>query len=164
MLYGAGAFRRPALLISFFLIITSSFAQHPGDVNDHHGDTLRVLPKGDISVNIVSATSSLLQLELVYKNSDSITPVFVEFSANGFRFNANCILRQQINNINVEKNIEKIWGPEFVSLGIGSLPPQGRYLMNLALLNGIPGGSSIKVRVFGSVTGQNVLWSGTVKN
>lgn len=152
---------KAAFLFFAFIGMTALHAQTEG--HDHDGDTLRILPGNNFSVSILNSAGNQLQLELQNKNTDSITPVFVEFSANGFRFSQDCILYQQINNVSVERNIEKIWGPEFVSLGVGSLPPLGKYVMNLALLNGIPSGSSIKVRVFGSVTGQNVLWSGVVK-
>lgn len=147
------------LVVLFYSIIGSLHAQHA----EHDHDTIKVLPSNDFSVAIISSNQSQLQFELVYKQSDTITPLFLELSVVGFLFTDECILQQSINNINVFSNIEKIWGPSFVSLGIGVMPPNGRYVTNLAILNGLATGSYIKVRVFGSQNGQDILWSGIVK-
>ncbi len=147
-------------IVVFFGLISSLEAQ----TQEHDHDTVRVLSFNDFSIAILSSDQNQLQFELIYKKNDTIQPLFIELSAGGFLFNEECVLQQSINNVNVNSNIEKIWGPSFVSLGIGTLPPNGRFVTSLAILNGLATGSYIKVRVFGSINGQDILWSGIVKH
>ncbi len=145
-------------LVVIFGLIGSLSAQ------EHDHDSLRIMNRNDFAVSIVSSSNNQLQFEKLNKQIDSITPLFIELSAGGFLFSDDCILHQSINNVNVESNIEKIWGPEFVSLGLGYFPPNGRFVTDLAILNGLATGSYIKVRIYGSINGHDILWSGIVKN
>ena len=151
---------KSTLLFAVFLVITSALQAQSND----HDDSMVVLNPTDFSLVIKSSSLNLLQLELVSTLGDTIQPLFVELSASGFEFSNDCILQQSINNNNVVSNIEKIWGPTFVSLGVGVIPPFGHYLSDLAIVNGMASGSYIRVKVFGSFNGQNFVWDGSVKN
>ncbi|MEZ4804447.1 MAG: hypothetical protein R2852_02890 [Bacteroidia bacterium] len=148
---------------SFLVVSLSMVGSLLGQVHDHDLDTLKVLSESDFDVTILNSPNNQLQLEFLYKLNDSITPIFFEVAAKGFQFTPSCILNQSINNVNVESNIEKVWGPQFVSLGVGNLPPNGRFVANLALLNELPPGSSMRVRIYGEVDGQDILWSKIIK-
>lgn len=153
------SFFKAALLFAVFFVISNGIQAQSND----HDDTMIVLKSNDFSLNIKSSNSTQMQFELVSTLGDTIQPMFMELSANGFEFSNDCILQQSINNDQVNKNIEKIWGPAFVSLGIGVLPPYGQYLSNLGIVNGLATGSKIKVKVFGTLNGQNFVWDGVVK-
>jgi|GEM_PF-6392325 len=144
--------------VLFFGLSTSLSAQL-----HEHDDSVRMLGKNDFTVAIVSSNNQQLQFQAISNIGDSITPLFVELSAGGFQFSDECILFQSINNLNLYNNIEKIWGPDFVSVGVGVLPPGGRYVSNLAILNGLATGAYIRVRIYGSINGQDILWTGIAK-
>ena len=147
------------LFAVFFAIFGTAQAQ-----SNDHDDSMIVLNRNDFSLNIKSSSLNLLQLELVSTLGDTIQPLFVELVANGFEFSNDCIIQQSINNYNVVSNIEKIWGPAFVALGIGVLPPYGHYQTDLAIVNGMATGSYIRVKIFGTLNGQSFVWDGSVKN
>lgn len=151
--------RKTTFYFVLFFGLTSALSAQVHD----HDDSVRILNKMDFSVAIVSSNNQQLQFQVVSNIGDSITPLFVELSAGGFQFTDECILVQSINNLNVYSNIEKIWGPDFVSVGVGVLPPGGRYLSNLAILNGLATGAYIRVRIYGSINGQDILWTGIAK-
>ena len=150
-----------ALLL--FAVFFAIFGAAPAQSNDHD-DSMIVLNRNDFSLNIKSSSLNLLQLELVSSLGDTIQPLFVELVASGFEFGNDCILHQSINNYNVVSNIEKIWGPAFVALGVGILPPYGHYISDLAIVNGMASGSYIRVKIFGTLNGQNFVWDGSIKN
>jgi hypothetical protein len=147
------------LFAVFFAITVGAQAQ-----SHDHDDTMIVLNRNDFSLTIKSSSLNLLQLEIVSSLGDTIQPLFVEFSASGFEFSNDCIIQQSINSSNVVSNIEKIWGPAFVALGIGVLPPFGNYQSDLAIVNGMATGSYIRVKIFGTLNGQDFVWDGSVKN
>lgn len=147
------------LFAVFFVIFGTAQAQ-----SNDHDDSMIVLNRNDFSLNIKSSSLNLLQLELVSSLGDTIQPLFVELVASGFEFSNDCILHQSINNYNVVSNIEKIWGPAFVALGVGVLPPYGHYISDLAIVNGMATGSYIRIKVIGTLNGQNFVWDGAVKN
>ncbi len=149
------------LLVLFLSIICTSKAQ----VQEHaHEDSLVVLNRDAFSVSILHSTDSMFWLEILNNSIDSITPFFVEFSINGFLFTQNCILEQSINNLRVENNIERIYGPQFVALGVGNIPPLGNYKTKLGTFNrNTAANASIQVRIFGMINGHNVIWNGNLK-
>lgn len=127
-----------------------------------HEDTLIALPANAFSINMLQSTSSQIKFEIVNNGVDTIQPFFVEIFAIGMGFTEDCILQQTLNNLNLESNLEKLWGSEFISLGIGTVPPSGHYATTLGVLSSSQG-AMIKIRVFGTVNGQNVTWTGFLK-
>jgi hypothetical protein len=158
---GGSIIKKTSLALVLFLSILCN-----ADAQDHHhDDSLVILEKRAFIVNILTSSDSSFQLEVLNNQFDSITPFFIEFSINGFLFTQDCILEQRLNNLPIEQNIEKIFGPQFVALGIGQIPPMGNYRTTLATFNknkATP--SSIQVRIFGMVKGHNVIWNGHLKN
>ena len=146
------------LLVLFLSILCTSKAQD-------HEDTLVVLDRNAFSINILQTSDSMLQLEVLNNQIDSITPFFIEFSINGFLFTQNCILHQSINNLVVENNIERIYGPQFVALGVMQIPPLGNYKTTLGTFNRTNhASSSIQIRIFGMINGHNVIWNGHLRS
>jgi hypothetical protein len=150
---------KKAGLLAFLLLgmLSSTWAQsHDSD------DTLIALPKNAFNVILLQNTGSQFKFEISNNGTDSIHPFFIELFAIGFDFSQDCILQQSINNINLETNIEKLWGPQFVSIGVGNLPPSGKYATTLGTVSSSPG-AMMKVRLFGTVNNQNVIWVGYLK-
>ncbi len=146
------------LLVLFLSILCTSKAQD-------HDDTLVVLDKNAFIISILETSDSMFMLEILNNQIDSITPFFVEFSINGFHFTQNCILRQSINDLVVENNIERVYGPQFVALGVMHLPPLGNYTTRLGTFNRTNGASAtIQVRIFGMINGHNVIWNGHLRS
>ncbi len=146
-------------ILSLLLLVSMS----KGIAQSHdHEDTLIALPAGAFSINMLQNTGTQFKFEVVNNNVDTIKPFFIEIFAIGFDFTEQCILQQSINNINLETNLEKLWGPQFISLGIGTLPPTGHYATTLGVAYNAPG-SMIKIRLFGTINGQNVIWVGYLK-
>ncbi len=113
---------------------------------------------------MLESSDSLFQLEILSNQIDSITPFFVEFSINGFLFTHNCIYRQSINDLAVESNIERVFGPQFVALGVSNIPPMGNFRTTLRTMRkagaNLP---NIQIRIFGMINGHNVIWNGNLR-
>lgn len=153
--YSAGKAGLLALLL--LGMMSGAFAQsHDSE------DTLKALPANAFSLSLLQNTGSQFKIEISNNTGDTIHPFFVELFAIGFDFSQDCILQQSINNINLETNIEKLWGPQFISLGVGDLPPSGKFVSTLGIVTNDPG-SMMKVRLFGTVNHQNVIWVGYLK-
>lgn len=135
----------------------------PAQDADHDHDTIRIMNRNDFSAGVVPSMNQSMILQISSNIPDSLAPAFIELSVNGFLFTANCIQEQKLNNVSLVSNIEKIWGPEFISLGMGALPPGGTYTANFGLLNEVPTGSIIRIRIFGSVKGQDILWTSVIR-
>lgn len=147
------------LLVVLLSILCTSKAQDHG-----HDDSLVILDKNAFSVNLLEATDSMFQLEIFNNQIDSITPFFIEFSINGFLFTQNCILEQSINNLVVENNIEKVYGPQFVALGLMHIPPLANFRTKLGTFHRVVGTpATIQVRIFGMINGHNVIWNGHLR-
>ncbi|MCC6818343.1 MAG: hypothetical protein IT245_05595 [Bacteroidia bacterium] len=153
-----GLTKRAGILCLLTLVIMNHGIAQSHD----HEDTLVALPKNAFSINLLQNTGTQFKFEIVNNNLDTIEPFFVEIFAIGFNFTEECILQQSINNNNLETNLEKLWGPQFISLGVGTIPPSGHYATTLGTLSNSQG-SMIKIRVFGTINGQNVIWVGYLK-
>jgi len=125
-------------------------------------DTLIALPADAFSLTLVQNLNNQFTFEIKNNGVDTITPFFVELFPVGFDFTDQCILQQKINNINLDANIEKLWGPQFVSLGVGNLPPSGSYATTIGTETNLPN-TYVKVRLFGTVNDHNIIWVGYLK-
>lgn len=148
------------LAILFFSILLSTKAQNTAI----HEDTLIVLDKGTFSLSFLETSDTMIQLEVMNNGRDTIKPFFIEMSCVGFNLTPECIKRQTLNTSVVEKNIEKIFGPQFVGLGINSVPPFSSYVTSIGTLPGKMGDSYISVRIYGTVNGRQVLWTGYIRH
>lgn len=148
------------LAILFFSIMLST----KGQTTATHEDTLIVLDKNIFSLSFLEASDTMLQLEVMNNGRDTIKPFFMELSCVGFNLTPECILRQTLNSSIVDKNIEKIFGPQFVGLGINAVPPFSSYTTSLGTMRGKMVGSYIKVMIYGTVNGRQVLWTGNIKH
>lgn len=134
-----------------------------GIAQDHEQeDTLVALPSNAFSINMLQKTGTQFTFEIVNYNLDTIKPFFIEVFAIGFNFSEECILQQSINSINLDTNLEKLWGPQFISLGIGILPPSGHYSTTLGTESNTQE-KLVKIRIFGTMNGKNVIWVGYLK-
>lgn len=137
----------------------TSFAQSHEHEED---DTLIAMGKNDFSVSLLQNNASQFQIQIKNNLLDTLQPFFIEMHAIGFNFTDDCILQQSINNLNLETNIEKLWGPQYISLGIGNVPPGGAYNTTLAT-SSTSSDALIKVRLFGSINGHHFIWVGYIK-
>lgn len=150
--------RKTTLFVVLFLgTMGLTFAQ-----SHDHEDTVVALEKGAFTISVLQNSPTQFNLQLVSNKADTLQPFFIEMIPIGFDFTDECILSQSLNNQRLETNIEKLWGPQFVSLGVGIIPPGGRYLATLATQM-VTKEAMIKVRVFGTINGQNFIWVGYVK-
>lgn len=146
------------LALMIFGMMGTSYAQ-----GHDHEDTLIALPKNAFSLALLQNTATQFKLEITNNSGDTIHPFFFELFAIGFDMTDDCILQQSVNNLNLDTNIEKLWGPQFVSLGIGALFPSEKYATTFGTTASQNSESMIKVRIFGTVNGQNVIWVGFLK-
>lgn len=153
-----GLTKKAGLLCLLILAITSEgLAQ-----NHDQEDTLVALPSNAFSIKLLQNSGSQFTFEIVNNNLDTLEPFFVEIFAIGFNFTDECILQQSLDNVTLESNLEKLWGPQFISLGVGSLPPAGHYSTTLGTLSNTQD-KLIKIRIFGTINGKNVIWVGYLK-
>lgn len=151
--------RKTILMMVFFLgaIGTTSAQSH------EHDDSLIILQRGDFTLTSIQSGPNQFNLQVRFNRADTLKPFFIELYPVGFDFTDNCIIHQSLNNQSLETNIEKLWGPQFVSLGIGNLPPGTSYTTTLGTALGTNGESMIRVRIYGTLNGHNFLWSGFIK-
>jgi hypothetical protein len=155
-----GQSRKRVFLVMLLLgMMGTSFAQSHEHEED---DTLMALGKNDFSVSLLQNNASQFQIQIKNNLLDTLQPFFIEMHAIGFNFTDDCILQQSINNLNLETNLEKLWGPQYISLGIGVVPPNGTYNTTLATSSN-SSDAMIKVRLFGSINGHHFIWVGYIK-
>lgn len=160
----SGAFQSIAFRAALLLVLFSGIAPvvSAQETHEHDDDTLIALNRHDFTVSISNNNAVGFQLNITNNTVDTLTPFFTELHSIGFTFGNECILQQSINNLNLETNIEKLWGPQFVSTGISAIPPGGTYSMVLST-SSAGTEAMLKVRLFGSINGQNFIWVGFVK-
>lgn len=154
-----GSARKASLLALLLLgMMSGAFAQS----HDSDDDTLVALNKNAFNLTLLQNTPSQFKFEISNNTGDTIHPFFIELFAIGFDFSQDCILNQSINNINLETNIEKLWGPQFISLGVGDLPVMGKFTTTLGTVTNSTS-SMMKVRLFGTLNNQNFVWVGYLR-
>jgi hypothetical protein len=154
-----GSARKASLLAVLLLgMISGAFAQS----HDSENDTLIALNRNAFNLTLLQNTQSQFSFEITNNTGDSIKPFFIELFATGFDFSQDCIINQSINNIHLETNIEKLWGPQFISLGVGDLPVSGKFATTLGTVTNSTG-ALMKVRLFGTINNKNVVWVGFLK-
>ena len=152
--------KKTALFFLLFCgVVYSSFCQTREDGHIHE-DTTIVLEKNTFTVSIEHTPDGLLKLELVNNQGWEIGPFFVETYISGYLLNESHI-EQRLNNIMFSENIERVIGPQFMGLGINTLPAFGSYKTTFATIGQTTEPPSIVLRVYGTRDGKQVYWSGT---
>lgn len=149
--------KKTALTVLLFCgMVYTSF----GQTRETHEDSTIVLEKSAFTVNIVQTLDGLLKLELVNNLGWEIGPFFLETYVTGYTLNESHI-EQSLNNILLSENIEKVFGPQFMGLGINALPAFGNYKTTFAISGSTNEAPSLSLRVYGTRDGKPVYWSST---
>ncbi len=124
-----------------------------------HEDSTVVLEKSAFAVTVTHTPDGLLKFELINNQASEITPFFIEAYLKGYVMNGGQV-EQSINNVLFSDNIEHVFGPQFMGLGINSLPAFGNYKTTLTLGDRLNETTSLQIRITGTLNGQKLLWSG----
>jgi len=124
-----------------------------------HEDSTVVLEKSAFTITVEHTPEGLLRVELVNNYGWEFGPFFMETYLTGYTFNE-AHIEQSLNNVLFTNNIEKVFGPQFMGLGINTLPAFGNYKTTFETKGRTDELSSgITIRVYGTRDGKQVYWS-----
>ncbi len=144
------------LVLLMLTVVTTTKAQH-------QEDTTIVLAQNAFTVSFVHTPDSLLKFEIINNQVDAVTPFFIETYIKGYLLNTQTI-KQSLNNAEVPKNIESVYGPQFVGFGLDYLPPFGNYKTSFLTENQTNEAATILIRISGTINGKHVIWSNSYIN
>lgn len=124
-----------------------------------HDDSTVVLEKNAFAVTVNKTPDGLLKFELVNNQASEITPFFIETYLKGYVMNTGNV-EQSMNNVTFTENIEHVYGPQFMGLGVSALPAFGNYKTTLTLGDRTNEPTTIQIRISGTQNGQPVIWFG----
>jgi len=123
-----------------------------------HEDTTIVLERNSFTVSVIHTPEGLLKIEMVNNLGSAIGPFFMETNIKGFNLNEGHIV-QHLNDLIVTENTERIFGPQFMGLGLISLPAYGNYKTVFATESKTNEAPAVQIRISGTMNGQHVIWS-----
>lgn len=152
--------KKLALAVLLFFSLTSiSKAQNQHDLK-LHDDSFVFLDKSAFSVSINHGVDGKLNFELINNQASEITPFFYEVYLKGYNFDESK-LEQSMNNMTFNENIERVFGPQFMGLGLNALPAFGRYKTTFTTADTVNETPSIQIRISGRMNGYKIFWSGS---